>query len=96
MAGTKLWPVSSIPEEGEREGAHVREKVLKIFSSVPISHLVNIVATVLLQHEIQQGLAASLVHRVAGKLHHLLVQLRSKSSLAKVSKAKTIRQGCVL
>ena len=63
---------------------------------IVISHLVDIVPAVLLHNQIEQGLGACLVHRVAGKLHHLLVQLRSKSSLAKVSKAKTVRQGCVL
>ena len=55
-----------------------------------ISHLVDIVAAVLLYNQIEQGLGACLVHRVAGQLHHLLVQLGPKSSLAKVVEAETI------
>ena len=55
-----------------------------------ISHLVDIVAAVLLHNQIEQGLGACLVHRVAGQLHHLLVQLGPKRSLTEVGEAETI------
>ena len=57
---------------------------------IVMSHLVDIVPAVLLHNQIEQGLGACLVHRVAGKLHHLLVQLGPKSSLTEVGEAETI------
>ena len=60
------------------------------YITIVISNLVDFMVAVLLDNQVKQGLGARLVHRVAGQLHHLLVQVRTKSSFTKVAEEETI------